>query len=366
MISNMWPSQADPVFGVFIERHVRALRDAGAEVTVVANTDPRTGAVAAARKYALLAVRARVAARRRRFDAVVGHYLYPTAAFAASAARRAGVPLVLVAHGTDTISVRRDDNFGRAAREALRDAALVVTVSHALERVLCDDHELTADTPIAVVNMGIDAATFRPDPGAREKLRLDPVERIVLFVGNITLGKGVDVLLEAFLTALDHGAADRLVFVGAGPAERQLRSRIELTIADYAHADATSRVTFTGKLSAPDVARWMAAADVFVLPSRAEGLGLVMLEAMACGTPCVGTTVGGIPEALDTPSCGRLVPPDDAGALADAMTEVLSSGKDSFGDACQMQAARNTTVAKATEMIQAIQGVLRHADEPEG
>jgi len=276
------------------------------------------------------------------------------------------VPLVLVAHGTDTISVRRDDNFGRSAREALRDAALIVTVSHALERVLCDDHELTAATPIAVVNMGIDAATFRPDPGAREKLRLDPVERIVLFVGNITLGKGVDVLLEAFLAALDNGAADRLVFVGAGPAERELRSRIELTIADYAHADATSRVTFTGKLSAPDVARWMAAADVFVLPSRAEGLGLVMLEAMACGTPCIGTTVGGIPEALDAPSCGRLVPPDDAGALADAMTEVLYSGKDSFVDACLMQAARNTTVAKATEMIQAIQGVLRHADEPEG
>lgn len=358
LITNMWPSEANPVFGVFVERHVRALRDAGAQVTVVANTDTRTGGLAAARKYASLALRSWWAARRGRHDAIVGHYLYPTATFARAAARRAKAPLVLVAHGTDTISVRRDDRFGRGGREALGGADLVVTVSRALEQVVLTELGLPESVPTAVVNMGLDAATFHPDPVAREKLRLDAGERIALFAGNLTHGKGVDVLLDAFIAVLDEGYADRLVLIGSGPLEDELRHTIGMTVNDYAHADATERVTFTGRLAQRDLALWMAAADVFVLPSRAEGLGLVTLEAMACGTPCVGTTIGGIPEVLVEPGCGRLVPPDDAAALSSAIADVIAAGKLSYREACLAQAAAHTTHAKAAEMISAIRGVL--------
>ncbi|PKQ29177.1 MAG: hypothetical protein CVT60_06740 [Actinobacteria bacterium HGW-Actinobacteria-10] len=233
-----------------------------------------------------------------------------------------------------------------------------MTVSRALEHTVRTDLSLPDSVPIAVVNMGLAAATFHPDPDAREKLRLDPGERIVLFAGNLTHGKGVDVLLDAFITVLDEGFADRLVLIGTGPLEGELRHSIGMTVDDYAHADATDKVTFTGRLSQRDLALWMAAADVFVLPSRAEGLGLVTLEAMACGTPCVGTAIGGIPEVLDAPACGRLVPPDDAAALSSAIADVIASGKVSYEAACLSQAAAHTADAKASEMISAIRGVL--------
>lgn len=89
VLTNMWPTARDPVFGSFVARHVGAMRDAGASVRVVANTDSRTGGAAAARKYASLAARGwwAAAAGRGRYDAVVGHYLYPTAAIAHRVAR---------------------------------------------------------------------------------------------------------------------------------------------------------------------------------------------------------------------------------------------------------------------------------------
>lgn len=362
IIANMWPGESNPMFGIFVERHVRALQEAGAQVTVVANSDARTGARALIVKYASLTLRALVAARRGRFDAVVGHYLYPTAALAAATAGRARVPFVLVAHGTDAASVLRGGYIARRCRAALDAAALVVTVSHALQRVVCDDLGLGTRTRTAVVNMGVDDTVFRPDPDARQRLGIAPAERVVLFAGNLTHGKGVDTLLEALLPGLGTGAVDRLVLVGHGPLEPELRSRIEHAASADAGEDLVSRIEFTGRLAALELARWMAAADVFVLPSRAEGLGLVTLEAMACGTPCVGTAVGGIPEAVEVPGCGRLVAPDDPAMLAGAVAEVLSLGKDSFVEACLAQAARHTCTVKAAEMLEEIEKVGSYAD----
>ncbi len=359
VISNMWPSEGDSVFGSFVERNVRALRESGAQVTVVANSDARTGGPAAMRKYSMLWVRAWFAARRGRYDAVIGHYLYPTAAIAHSAARKARVPLVLVTHGTDIRSVQRDDGFGRRGREALKAASLVITVSRALERTLRNDLSLPAAVPTAVVHMGIDADLFHPDAGAREKLFISPDERVVLYAGNLVPTKGVDVLAEAFFALLDAGLADRLVLVGDGPLAAVVRARIEAHAASFEHADPTGRVTLTGRLHQRDLARWMAAADVLVLPSRNEGLGLVLLESMACGTPCVGSDVGGIPEVLSVPSCGRLAPAEDPVTLAAAIADVLATGKDSFGQACLARAAEHSAGRKAAEMLEAIGKVVR-------
>ena len=357
LVSNMWPSEDNPVFGSFVERHVRGLREAGANVTVVANSDSRTGTVAAARKYAALSARVRNAARRGGFDVVVGHYLYPTAGFARNAAQQLGVPLVLVAHGTDVISVQRDDRFGRTGRQALGEAALVVPVSHALESALREGVGLPADVPTEVVSMGIDPDIFMPDPTAREALGVLDGEKLVLFAGNLVHGKGVDVLIEGFGEALRQGSVDRLVVVGEGPLAEQLRNQASGIKNPRARSGSQQSVEFTGRLPQRDLARWMAAADVFVLPSRNEGLGLALLESQASGTPCVATRVGGIPEALDR-QCGVLVEPGDPIELADAISTVLASGKDSFRDACVSRAASESYRAKAEEFLGHLERVV--------
>lgn len=357
VISNMWPSEASPVFGSFIARQAKCLREVGAEVTVVANTDNRRGSLHSALKYASLSWRARRAALSGSFDAVVGHFLYPTAAFALEAARRADAPLVLVSHGTDSRSVMREDRFARRSREALTAAALVVAVSGALRDTLRETVGVPTSVPIAVVNMGFDDTVFKPDSGARDKLDLGESERVVLFVGNFEPVKGIDILLDAFVRLLDKGAADRLVLVGAGSLESFICERIADLAGDGAHADLSGRVTLTGVLGQRDLARWMAATDVLVLPSRNEGLGVVLLEAMASGTPCVASRVGGTPEVLDD-TCGRLTPAEDPAALAEAIHEVLVLGKDTFREACIARAAEHTSFAKAVEFLEYIEKVV--------
>jgi glycosyltransferase involved in cell wall biosynthesis len=350
LISNMWPSDSDPVFGVFVRRHVEALRAREASVRVVSNRDPR-GGLRSILKYASLLFRSIAATTSGPYDVVVGHYLYPTAAIASIVSRILNVPCVLVAHGTDVRSIQRDSLIARASRRAIMRADLVVTVSHALAARLQDAVSLGASSRIAVIDMGVDTGVFRPDPASRASLDLSPQERIILFAGKLVEVKGLDVLLDAFALLRVGAAADRLVLVGDGPLHHVLRERARaLDIVDH--------VTFLGQLSQAEVARWMSAADVFVLPSRDEGLGLVLLEAMACGTPCVGTTVGGIPEALPE-RCGRLVEPERSDELARAIAELIGAGKAALSGECVRQASAHSVDGQAALFLQEIESLLR-------
>lgn len=346
----MWPSGDNPVYGGFVARQADALGALGADVTVVANEDSRTGVIRSMLKYRRLARRVRAKAASGPFDAVVGHYLYPTAGMARTAARVAGARLVLVVHGTDARSALRPDPYARAARRAAREADLIVAVSRALERALRTDLDVPAAVPISVIHMGIDDAVFRPDPAARTALDVPDGERVVLFVGNLVPVKGLDTLEAAFARLVADRLADRLVIVGSGPLEPDVRAWAE---GDPALRD---RVQLTGRLSQAEVARWMAAADVFVLPSHNEGLGLVLLEAMACGTPCVASEVGGVPEVLDA-ATGAMVPAGDAEALSSAVARVLAAGKDAWREACLSAARGQGSVDKARELLHALQAL---------
>jgi glycosyltransferase involved in cell wall biosynthesis len=116
-------------------------------------------------------------------------------------------------------------------------------------------------------------------------------------------------------------------------------------------------VTFLGAVPHEELPSWMAAADVLVLPSRREGLGLVLLEAMACGTPCVASRVGGIPEILGE-DCGELVEPDDPGSLANAIATVLANGKTQYAAACRRVALQNTVDAQARRFLDLVGDIL--------
>ncbi|MHB8050474.1 MAG: glycosyltransferase [Coriobacteriia bacterium] len=349
-LSNMYPSADDPAVGVFVRRQAEALIRTGARLRLAVNRDQRRGALPALVKYPRLMLKA-ILATLGGADVVVGHYLYPTAIIARMTAFVALCPYVLIVHGTDVTSVARGGVLGRAARAAVESAALVVCVSDALESRLRSELDLPPELPTAVVHMGVDLSVFRPDPEARTQLGWDRSERVVLFVGNPIEPKGIDILLTAAATLFSEGTADRLVIVGHHPLNPEPMAMAEaLGIAD--------KVEFTGRGPAEHVAVRMAAANVFVLPSRVEGLGLVLLEAMACGTPCVGTRVGGIPEALATPGCGRLVEPEDPAALAAAITEVLTIGKASFTVACMETAAAQGTDVQAHRFLEEVRAAL--------
>jgi glycosyltransferase involved in cell wall biosynthesis len=102
-----------------------------------------------------------------------------------------------------------------------------------------------------------------------------------------------------------------------------------------------------------DVAIWMAAADVVTLPSYMEGCPNVVLEALACGRPVVATRVGGIPEIMSD-ACGRLIPPRDANALAQALNAALSAEWDAASISAHWSRSWNTVAQELLDIFQSI------------
>jgi glycosyltransferase involved in cell wall biosynthesis len=132
--------------------------------------------------------------------------------------------------------------------------------------------------------------------------------------GRLVPIKGFDLLLQALPAILDALPASRLLLVGDGPDRPLLEAQARaLGVAD--------RVQLVGVHA--QVAPFLAAADLLVAPSRNEGLGKALVEAMALGCPVVATRVGGIPTVVADGETGRLVPPEDPGALAQAVAELL-------------------------------------------
>ena len=302
VVSGLYPSQETPGYGLFIKHQVEALQELGHQVEVVANTDNRTGTIPALKKYLSLYRRARAAARHGSYDIVVGHFLYPNAGIARAAARVAHAPYLVVAHGTDVRSLTRKDPLAVWSRSAVAHADGVVAVSDYLLRQLETTVRLPEQTPRATIHMGIDTSAFYPRPRAeaRAELGLAPESRIIVAVGNITPNKGQYRLLEAGARLLHRGALEQLIFVGDG----EMRPALE-KLAHSHHLD--DRVLFTGQQEQIRVANYLAAANLVVVPSHNEGLGLVILEALACAVPVAATTVGGIPEILpDAPWGYRL------------------------------------------------------------
>ena len=254
--------------------------------------------------------------RAGRYDLLLASWAFPDAVGTRWLARRLGLPYVVKVHGSD-LNVTTDFRLRRwQISRALRDAGAVVAVSQALATKA---RELgVPGERVRVIYNGVDGELFRPGDRAeaRSALALPVDAPVVLYVGNLKLTKGCMDLLDSFPAVLARNPGARLVFVGSGGAHAGLvqRSR-QLGI--------ETNVLFAGAAAHAQLPRWMQAADVLALPSHAEGVPNVVLEAMACGLPVVATAVGGIPEVLP-PTAGVQVPAHDIGAISGALNEALA------------------------------------------
>ncbi|MCG5053234.1 MAG: GT4 family glycosyltransferase PelF [Myxococcales bacterium] len=259
----------------------------------------------------LLPVRLAALVRRRRIDVIhshnVGPWLY--GGLAAAVARR---PLVHTEHS----NLFPHQKGLKLAERALSLPWLTHTVVADAERV---KRKLVAQgidsSRVRTIMNGIDTNAFTPGSdrrGPRERLGLEPQDLVVGTVGRLVPVKDQACLLEAFArTEVPHA---RLVLVGDGPLRRELEDKAQ-------HLGIGARVVFAG--GRRDVADLLPAFDVFVLSSKSEGLPLTVLEAMASGLPVVATDVGALAEAVIPGRTGRLVPPENPAALAEALTALL-------------------------------------------
>jgi glycosyltransferase involved in cell wall biosynthesis len=257
----------------------------------------------------------RVAAEFRP-DIIFAPWAYPDGWAAVRFARGLAVPAVVQVLGSDVLLLDQFPGRKRRTLEALRSADGVVAVSEDLARHLVANG--VQRDRIRVIYDAADPTVFYP--GRREEAsqrvgvaRCDPV---VLFIGNLVPVKAVDVLIDAVARLADERFPVSLIVIGQGP----LRSALEKQAAERGVG---GRVHFTGAMPQSELPDWYRAADVFVLPSRSEGVPNVLLEATACGTPWVASRVGGIPE-IAHPESSRLVPPNSPADLARAIRESLA------------------------------------------
>jgi glycosyltransferase involved in cell wall biosynthesis len=183
-----------------------------------------------------------------------------------------------------------------------------------------EDHlhfRIAPEEKFTVIHSGVDLRTFRADlyqpSEAKALLDIPPEMTVVGTVGRLTSVKGQEVLIRAASELIRRGEKIFLVLLGDGELRRDLEElSLRLDIAEY--------VRFLGWR--PDVARFVAACDIFCLPSRNEGMGKVLVEAMAMGKPIIASSIGGIPDIIHSGENGILVPVGDAAAWAEAIARL--------------------------------------------
>ena len=231
--------------------------------------------------------------------------------------------VMLYSHGDDLAERPGQERLRARRRRQFGWADAIVAVSEAAARELGRVFGVARER-VTVIRNGIDLALFRPqaaDDGLRRTLGLEG-GRVITTIARLVPRKGIDRVIEAMPAMLGAVPDLHYLVVGEGPQEAALR---ELA----ARLGVAERVHFAGGVPHADVPRYLALAELMVMPNRRmpdgedDGLSLIFLEANACGLPVIAGRAGGAPEAVDDGDNGLLVDGDDVAAIGAAIIRVL-------------------------------------------
>ena len=240
-----------------------------------------------------------------------------------------GIPHVVTVHSLEPLRPWKAEQLGGGyalsswcERSAVEAAAAVIAVSDGMRDDVLAAYPAVPAERVHVIRNGIDTVEYSPDPATDvlDRYGVDPAQPVVIFVGRVTRQKGLPVLLRA---APDFDPSAQIV-ICAGQADTPALESEVSDLARQLRAKRSGVVWLSGMLAKREVIQLLTHATVFACPSLYEPLGIVNLEAMACGTAVVASRVGGIPEVVADGETGLLVPPGDPAALAHAINVLVT------------------------------------------
>ncbi len=245
------------------------------------------------------------------------HWLIPQGMIA-SALKNDKTKLIVTIHGSDLFPLK-NAIFKSMQRNVIKNCDICTVNSEATKNELLKrfpEHK----NKVFVVPMGVDTRLFSKK-SVKTRFNKYKNKKIILFVGRLNEQKGVDYLIKAMASVNKKIKNSRLLIIGEGEYSNKLKRIVESL--------GLENVEFLGAKNQNELIDYYNLADVFVLPSvtsriGTEGLGLVLLEAMACGTPVIGTNTGGIPTIIKNNENGLLIKEKNEDELAKGIIKILS------------------------------------------
>ena len=306
LISNMYPSKTYPFYGIFVQNFENQLTDKDINSTKVVIEGRGISKIDKIKKYIKFFTNTYKALKKNNYDLIyvhyVGHSLLPLLLFKHLISK----PLVVNAHGSDIFT---NSKIGQLIQKLvtpiIKKAQMIVVPSEYFCKVVEDKFSIQEQNIFVSPSGGIDTNLFKP---------LDIEKKDIFTIGYVSRideGKGWDVLLDAVYLLKQKQLKFKVLLIGSGSQSEQMFQKIKVL-------DLSDVVDCLGVKPHEELPHYFNQMDVFVFPTELpESLGLVGIEAMACGVPVIGSDVGALPGYIKPGINGELFTPGDAKELAD-------------------------------------------------
>lgn len=258
--------------------------------------------------------------RKEKIDVIHSHWIIPSGLIGGIVRKTFKIPHITTAHAGDVFTIRKSKILGVIGSFALKNSDEITANSKYTKNVITAiENELKCN--VEIIPMGVDTSRFNHDKASDLK-NIFGAEYLVLIVGRLVDKKGIQYLIMAMVDVIKEFPHAKLIIGGSGPEKDKLEKLSEnLGIKD--------NVIFMGYIENLDLPKYYASSDIFVLTSieteggDTEGLGVVLLEAMASGTPVIGSKIGGITDIIEDGETGGLAEPGNPEDIADKIIRLL-------------------------------------------
>ncbi|MFA5032425.1 MAG: glycosyltransferase family 4 protein [bacterium] len=255
--------------------------------------------------------------KKHNIKIIHSHWWVPAGVIGLVVGKLSGKPYVVTSHGTDISLLAKIKLARPLAKLVFNNSKAITAVSSNMKSFMVNKLGIN-ESKVSVFPMPVNPYMFYPMVIKRGD------EKIILSVGNFIELKGFSYLISAIKILKSKDIKIKLIIIGGGPGEKALKQEIK-------ELELNENIEILPSMAKTELNRFYNLCNIFVLPSitdskgKQEGLGLVLLEAMSCKKPVIGTNSGGIPDIVKDMETGLLVPEKDSKALAEAIEKVLKN-----------------------------------------